>query len=78
MTSLPVNTGLGVAAGGLMAAGVLAGRLAVGRAVGGGVWISWKGDGGKMAPVCLAKKLRMSSFRIRPSLPVPTTSLSLI
>lgn len=36
------------------------------------------GDGGRIAPVCLAKKLRMSSFRILLSFPVPITSLNLI
>lgn len=71
---MPVNTGLGVAGGGLKAVGV----LAVVAVVGGGVWISWKRGGGNMAPVCLARKFRMSSFRIRPSLPVPITSLSFI
>ncbi len=33
---------------------------------------------GRIAPVCLAKKLIMSSFKMRLSFPVPTTSLSLI
>lgn len=69
--SFPVKTGVG-AAGGAIAAD-LGAR--------GGVWVGGEasgGAGGKMAPVCLARKLRMSSFRILPSLPVPTTSLSLI
>lgn len=78
--SFPVKTGLGVVGGGLMAAGVLTGLVAAaaGAGAGPGVWISWNGVGGKMAPVCFARKFRMSSFRIRPSFPVPTTSLSFI
>lgn len=43
-----------------------------------GAIISAFGDGGRIAPVCLAKKLRMSSFRILLSFPVPITSLNLI
>lgn len=81
--SLPVKTGLGVEGGGLVEAGVLTGLAAAaataaarGGEDGAGVWIS--GVGGNMAPVCFAKKFRISSFRMRPSFPVPTTSLSLI
>lgn len=76
--SLPVNTGLGVVGSCLMIAGVLTGFAAAVVTAGGGVWISWNGVGGKMAPVCFARKFKMSSLRIRPSLPVPTTSLSFI
>lgn len=80
MTSFPVKMGLGVVGGALRAAAVLAGlaAAAAGGGTGGGVWISWNRVGGKMAPVCLARKFKMSSFRMRPSLPVPTTSLSFI
>lgn len=55
--------------------------MAAGLEASGMVWVGGGasgGVGGRMAPVCLARKLRMSSFRILPSLPVPTTSLSLI
>jgi len=74
VTSFPVKTGLGVAGGGPMTAVVPTGLAAAE----GGVWISWNRVGGMMAPVCFARKFRMSSFRIRPSRPDPTTSLSLI
>lgn len=80
MRSLPVNTGLGMTGVGMLGAGVFG--LAAGTkgtaVAGGGGRISWKGAGGKMAPVCWAMKLRMSSLRIRPSFPVATTSLNLI
>lgn len=75
--SLPVNTGLGRTGVGMLR-GFCSLGLAAGGGVGGGGWISWKGVGGRMAPVCLAMKFRMSSLRMRPSFPVPTTSLSLI
>lgn len=80
--SLPVNTGLGITGVGILGGVVFS--LGFGAGVegatdaGGGGQISWNGAGGKMAPVCLAMKFRMSSLRMRPSFPVPTTSLSLI
>lgn len=80
--SLPVNTGLGITGVGTLGGIVFSMGFAAGvegaTGAGGGGQISWKGDGGKMAPVCLAMKFRMSSLRMRPSFPVPTTSLSLI
>lgn len=78
--SLPVKTGLEMTGSGTLGGGFILGMEAEegADAAGGGGWISWNGVGGKMAPVCLARKLRMSSLRIRSSLPVPTTSLSLI
>lgn len=76
--SLPVNTGLGMTGVGMLGVSGLAAGAEGTAGAGGGGRISWNGAGGKMAPVCRAIKLRMSSLRIRPSLPVPTTSLNLI
>lgn len=80
--SLPVKTGLGIAGVGTLGGVIFSLGFAAGAegtaAAGGGGRISWKGAGGKMAPVCLAMKFRMSSLRMRPSFPVPTTSLNLI
>lgn len=69
--SFQVKTGLGIAGGAMMGVFSLGGVSSVGDGV---FWTSY----GRIAPVCLAKKLIMSSFKIRPSFPVPTTSLSLI
>lgn len=80
--SLPVNTGLGITGVGILGGVVFSLGFTAGvegaTEAGGGGQISWKGAGGKMAPVCLAMKFRMSSLRMRPSFPVATTSLSLI
>lgn len=76
--SLPINTGLGITGIGTLGGVAFADGVKGAGAAGGGGRISWKGAGGKMAPVCLAMKFRMSSLRMRPSFPVPTTSLSLI
>ncbi len=80
--SLPVKTGLGIAGVGTLGGVIFSLGFAAGAegaaAAGGGGRISWKSAGGKMAPVCLAMKFRMSSLRMRPSFPVPTTSLNLI
>lgn len=80
--SLPVKTGLGITGVGILGGLVFSLGFAAGvegaTAAGGGGRISWKGAGGKMAPVCLAMKFRMSSLRMRLSFPVPTTSLNLI